>query len=268
MTDHIRPKKSLGQNFLKDPYYIRKIVDASQISADDRVLEIGPGLGHLTRELASRSKTVVALELDDRLVPVLREEFAGNQNVKIVHADALAYPYDALPGIWKVVANLPYYISTPVLQRLIASRTKFTSLTLLLQKEVAQRIAAPPGGKEYGYLSVFVQLYAEPRIDLTVPAGAFTPKPEVDSAVVTLRVREKPAVSVKSEEFLVRVVKAVFSQRRKKLGNTVRQLGISKEQAEQCLLSSGIDPGRRAETLSVVEFGRLTDNLQDSMPED
>lgn len=261
MLNHIRPKKSLGQNFLKDPHYIRKIIDAAQVSADDQVLEIGPGLGHLTRELAARAKAVLALELDERLVPVLREEFTGRPNIEIVHADALEYPYDSLQGTWKVVANLPYYISTPIIQRLIASRSKFTSLTLMLQKEVAERIAAPPGGKEYGYLSVVVQFHTMPRIEFMVPAGAFTPTPDVDSAVVTLRAREQAAVSVRSEEFLVRVVKAAFSQRRKKLGNTIRQLGLSKERTELCLQRAGIDPGRRAETLSVEEFGRLADIL-------
>ena len=261
MTNHIRPKKSLGQNFLKDPHYIRRIVDAAQVSTDDQVLEIGPGLGHLTRELAARAKTVLALELDERLIPILREEFKERTNIEFVHADALEYPYDSLHGTWKVVANLPYYISTPIIQRLIAARSKFISLTLMLQKEVAERIAAPPGGKEYGYISVVVQFHTMPRIEFMVPAGAFTPMPDVDSVVVTLRAREQTAVSVRSEEFFVRVIKAAFSQRRKKLSNTIRQLGLSKERTEHCLQSAGIDPGRRAETVSVEEFGRLADLL-------
>jgi 16S rRNA (adenine1518-N6/adenine1519-N6)-dimethyltransferase len=260
-NQHIRPKKSLGQNFLKDPHYIRKIADAARIEANDQVLEIGPGLGHLTRELAARVKKVLALELDERLIPALQKEFAEAPHVQIVQADALAYSYDDLPGKWKIVANLPYYISTPIIQKLIESRAKFISLTLMLQKEVAERIAAPPGGKEYGYLSVLVQFYTVPRIEFIVPAGAFTPKPEVDSAVITLIVRERPAVRVKSEAFLVRVAKVAFSQRRKTLGNTIRQLNISKETVGHALKGAGIDPGRRAETLSVEEFGRLADTL-------
>src|SRR5574341_968782 len=207
MIDHIRPKKSLGQNFLKDPHYTRRI------------------------------------------------------------AEALAYSYGDLPGKWKVVANLPYYISTPVIRKLLESRPKFINITLMLQKEVAERIAASPGGKEYGYLSVFVQLYTAPRMEFTVPAGAFTPVPKVDSAVITLVVRDLPAVIVQSEEFLIRVVQAAFSQRRKTLSNTMRQMGISKEWAEHSIQSAGIDPGRRAETLSVEEFGRLADALYPEVPQ-
>jgi 16S rRNA (adenine1518-N6/adenine1519-N6)-dimethyltransferase len=267
MINHIHPKKSLGQNFLKDPHYIKKIADAARITSEDQVLEIGPGLGHLTRELAARAKKVLALELDDRLIPVLRNEFSASPAVEIVQADALAYPYDLLQGKWTVVANLPYYISTPIIQKLIEARAKFISLTLMLQKEVAERITALPGRKEYGYLSVLVQFYTVPRIEFMVPAGAFTPKPAVDSAVITLAVREQPAVSVISEAFLVRVVKAAFSQRRKTLGNTIRQLGISKERAGHALQRAGIAPGRRAETLSVEEFGRLADVLYPEVPQ-
>ncbi len=267
MINHIHPKKSLGQNFLKDPHYIRKIADAARVSSGDRVLEIGPGLGHLTRELAARATRVLALELDERLVPVLKKEFAEMSGVEIVRADALAYPYGSLPEKWKVVANLPYYISTAIIQRLIEFRATFFSLTLMLQKEVAERIAAPPGGKEYGFLSVFVQFYTEPRIEFMVPAGAFIPKPEVDSAVITLTVRKRPAVTVKSEDFLVRVVKTAFSHRRKTLGNTMKLLGISKEGAGRAFEAAEIDPVRRAETLSVEEFGRLADSLHPELHE-
>lgn len=261
MNNTIRPKKSLGQNFLKDPYYLKRVVDAAMILPGDQVIEIGAGLGHLTRELVARAGRVAAIELDERLVAHLKKEFAGAQNLDILHEDALELPYETLPGFWKVVANLPYYISTPIVQKLIASRAKFTGLTLMLQKEVAERIAAPPGGKEYGYLSVLVQLYTEPRLAFIVPAGAFTPKPEVDSAVLTFRVFDRPAVSVKSEDFLIRVVKAAFSQRRKTLANAIKQLGLSREQAENAFKMAGIDPSRRAETLSVEEFGRLADSL-------
>lgn len=258
---HLRAKKSLGQNFLKDPHYLAKIADAARIGPEDQVLEIGPGLGHLTRELAGRAGRLLAIELDDRLLPGLRKEFSGAPNVLIVHADALAYPYEQLSGAWKVVANLPYYLSTPIIRTLIDHRDKLISLTLMLQKEVAERVTASPGGKEYGFLSVLVQRYAEAHIRFPVPAGAFTPRPEVDSAVVTLTLRERPADAVRSEEFLMRVVKAAFSQRRKTLRNALKQLGISPQTMEAVHATTGIDPGRRAETLSIHDFCVLADFL-------
>ncbi|HUJ19118.1 MAG TPA: 16S rRNA (adenine(1518)-N(6)/adenine(1519)-N(6))-dimethyltransferase RsmA [Nitrospirota bacterium] len=261
MTTHIRAKKSLGQNFLRDPHYLGKIVSAAHVGPEDGIIEIGPGLGHLTRELAAIARKVVALELDERLVPGLRQEFRDAPHVEIVQADALEFGYESLPGRWKVVANLPYYISTALIQQMLANRMKFTSLTLMLQKEVAERIAAPPGGKEYGFLSVLVQLYAEPRIEFLVPPGAFTPKPDVDSAVITLAVRDRPAAAVRDEAFLVRVIKAAFSQRRKTLRNALKPLGIPVEKMDRVIEKTGIDLGRRAETLTVVEFGRLADFL-------
>jgi len=255
-----RPKKSLGQHFLKDPAYLRKIADAAQIGPRDRVLEIGPGLGHLTRTLASRAERVLALELDDMLIPVLRKEFADAPNVEIVHADALTFDYESLESGWKVVANLPYYISTPIIQRLLACHTTFTLFTLMLQKEVAERIAAPPGGREYGYISVLVQFHLKPMVVFTVPPGAFSPPPKVDSAVITLKALDTPN-RVLSEDVLIRLIKAAFSQRRKTLRNSLKQLSIPQEKMASILISTGIDPGRRAETLSVEEFCRLADYL-------
>jgi 16S rRNA (adenine1518-N6/adenine1519-N6)-dimethyltransferase len=261
MINNIRPKKSLGQNFLKDPHYLNRIADAAQIGSEDQVLEIGPGLGHLTRVLAERAGKVLAVELDERLMPLLQCEFSAQHHVELIHADALEYPYDALPGRWKVVANLPYYISTPIIQMLLNNREKFISLTLLLQKEVAERIAASPGGKEYGYLSVLVQYHTMPKIAFMVPAGAFTPVPDVDSAVITLTIREQPAVLVRDEEFFIRMIKAAFSQRRKTLRNALKQLEIPRDKMDAVLSCTGIDLGRRAETLTVEEFGRLADTL-------
>ncbi len=262
MNESIRAKKSLGQNFLKDPHYLNRIVDAARVGPDDQVLEIGPGLGHLTAVLAQRAGKVLAVEVDDRLIPHLQKEFEGLKNVELVHADALEYDYRALDGHWKVVANLPYYISTPIIQKLIEHRKKFVSFTLMLQKEVAERIAAPPGGKEYGYLSVLVQFYTVPRIVFKVPPGAFTPRPEVDSIVITLAVREQPAVQVRDERFFMRVVKAAFSQRRKTLRNALKQLEVPAERMAAVQEGTGIDLGRRAETLSVEEFGKLADFLR------
>ena len=261
MINSIRAKKSLGQNFLKDAYYLGKIAEAARVGPEDQVLEIGPGLGHLTQILTQRARKVLAIEVDDRLIPQLHNAFRAALNFELIHADALEYDYQSLNGRWKVVANLPYYISTPIIQRLIACRSQFSSLTLMLQKEVAERIAASPGGKEYGYISVLVQLYTEPRIEFMVPPGAFAPRPEVDSAVVTLAIRDRPAVSVKDEQFLIRVVKAAFSQRRKTLRNALKQLDVPGEKMGLVQGAIGIDLGRRAETLSVEEFGRLADFL-------
>lgn len=265
--EQIRPKKSLGQHFLKDPYYLKKITDSARIGPDDQVLEIGPGLGHLTRELAAGAKRVIAIEFDKRLIARLREKFSENAKIEIVHADALEYQYDALPGKWKVVANLPYYISSPIVRKLLQFRDKFTTLSLMLQREVAERIASPPGSKEYGFLSVLVQFYTEPKIEFMVPASAFTPAPEVDSAVITLTVRKNSRLQVKSEDFLMRVVKASFSQRRKTLRNALKQLAVPRESMEKALAATGIDLGRRAETLSIEDFGALADFLYEQYAE-
>jgi 16S rRNA (adenine1518-N6/adenine1519-N6)-dimethyltransferase len=257
----IRPKKSLGQNFLTDLHFLQKIVDSAQVSDQDLVVEIGPGMGHLTRELATRARKLIVIELDDRLIPRLRDEFGSLPNVEIIHSDALQYDYGSLPERGKVVANLPYYISTPLIQRLIAHRDRFSTLTLMLQREVAERIAAEPGGKEYGYLSVLVQYFAVPRLEFTVPAAAFTPRPKVDSAVLTMVMRDHPEHVVADEALFLRVIKAAFSQRRKTLRNSLSQLGYPREIMDAVSARTGIDLGRRAETLSVVEFGILADFL-------
>jgi 16S rRNA (adenine1518-N6/adenine1519-N6)-dimethyltransferase len=261
MDNTIRAKKSLGQNFLRDPYYLKRIADAAHIGPSDQVLEIGPGLGHLSRVLTERAAKVLAIEVDDRLIPHLQEEFSTARNFELVHADALEYDFAALTGRWKVVANLPYYISTPIIQKLIRHRRTFISLTLMLQKEVAERIASPPGSKDYGYLSVLVQYFTVPRIEFKVPPGSFTPQPEVDSMVITLFLREQPAVLVRDEAYFIRVIKAAFSQRRKTLRNALKPLEVPKEKTDAVMMNTGIDLGRRAETLTVQEFGQLADFL-------
>lgn len=261
-SDFIRPKKSLGQNFLKDPHYLSKIIDAARIGPEDQVVEIGPGLGHLTRLLARKAKRLIAIELDDRLIAPLRLEFEARRDVEIVQADALQYPFAGLPGRWKAVANLPYYISTPLIQKLIEARSVLATMTIMIQREVAERIAADPGGKDYGYLSVLVQLYAEPRIEFNVPPGAFTPKPEVDSTVVTLITRQRPLVESGDPAFLIQVVKAAFAQRRKTLRNALSAIASTREALDRAASSSGIDLRRRGETLSVQEFGRLAEELR------
>lgn len=257
----VRPKKSLGQNFLTDPHYVRRIAEAAAITRDDQVLEIGPGLGHLTTALAAHAGKVLAVELDDRVLPILQKQFAGDQHVEIRRGDAMLFPYETLAGSWKVVANLPYYISTPLIQRLLANRERFTSFTMMVQKEVAERIAASPGGRDYGYFSVLVQFYTVPRIAFTVPSGAFTPRPKVDSAVLSLAVRERPAIDVADKDFYFRVVKAAFSQRRKTLRNSLAQLGLDANILTNAERASGILLSRRAETLSVEDFGLLAKYL-------
>lgn len=264
---HIPAKKSLGQNFLTDPHYLLKIVDAAHLGSDDQVLEIGPGRGHLTRELCSRVGKLLIIELDHRLIPVLRNQFGGDPRIQIVHGDALAFDFGALQGQWKVVANLPYYIATPLIERLLRNRRRFLSLTVMLQREVAERLAAAPGGKEYGYLSVLVQYHADVRIDLRVPAGAFTPRPKVDSAVATLSFPAEPRHAVQDETFLFRVVSAAFGQRRKTLRNSLGALGLSRNQVETAAASAGIDLVRRPETLTVAEFCALADALADQVQE-
>jgi 16S rRNA (adenine1518-N6/adenine1519-N6)-dimethyltransferase len=259
----IPPKKSLGQNFLVDPHAAAMILDAAGLTKDDTVVEIGPGHGVLTGGLAERAGKVIAVELDGRLIAKLRRELAGRGNLEIVHADALKYPFDRLPGRVKVVANLPYYISTPIITKLVSARSNISLMVLMLQKEVAERISAPPGGKVYGYLSVMVQLHCEAETLFTVPASSFDPAPKVESAVLRLAVREAPAAKCRDYRLFERVVSAAFSQRRKTLANSLRSSGLFSPEGIARLKGSGIDPTRRAETLSVSEYAALTDFLAD-----
>jgi 16S rRNA (adenine1518-N6/adenine1519-N6)-dimethyltransferase len=266
MTDTpLRAKKSLGQNFLHDAHYLAKIVEAARLEPDDLVVEIGPGLADLTREIARRVKRLVVIEIDDRLITLLRAEFSSAPSVEVVHADALDYDYTALPGRWKVVANLPYYISTAIIQRLIACRGTFSTLTVMLQREVAERITAAPGGKEYGYLSVLVQYRTVARVAFLVPPGAFTPRPKVDSAVVTLQVLDQPAVPVANEQLFVQVIKTAFGQRRKTLRNALASLGMKRDALAAVQQVSGIDLGRRAETLDIAAFAALTEAIREQL---
>ena len=258
----IPPKKSLGQNFLVDKSVVSRIIEAAGVGPEDFVVEIGPGTGVMTRELAKKAGRVLAIELDERLIRDLREEFAYSDNVEILHEDALKFDFKSLGEKAKVIANLPYYISTPMVSRLIAARENVSQMVLMLQKEVAERITAPPGGKEYGYLSVMVQLYVEARTLFTVPPGAFLPVPKVESAVVLLRVLDEPAVACRDYTLFEKVVSAAFSQRRKTLRNTLKASRlVPPESIETAGEKAGIDLTRRGETLSLAEFARLTDNL-------
>jgi 16S rRNA (adenine1518-N6/adenine1519-N6)-dimethyltransferase len=250
-------KKSLGQNFLFDPAILGRIIEAASIGPDDTIVEIGPGPGRLTTLLSKVAKKVVAIELDSDLYIKLQDELAGRENVELVLGDALKYRYDDL-GSFKVVANIPYYITTPIIFSLIAARGNLVSMTLTIQKEVAQRIVANPGTKDYGVLSLAVQYHADPEIKFIIPAGAFRPVPKVDSAVIHMHIRKKPKVIVADEALLFKIIRAGFSQRRKTLSNALKPL---MPDIKDVLIDTGIDPGRRGETLSMDEFAILADNI-------
>ncbi|MEW5746768.1 MAG: 16S rRNA (adenine(1518)-N(6)/adenine(1519)-N(6))-dimethyltransferase RsmA [Nitrospirota bacterium] len=255
-------KKHLGQNFLFDPAILTKIVEAADIAADDTVVEIGPGHGSLTRLLAQRARRVVAIELDPDLYQKLSEDPQLPEAVTLVFGDALTYAYEEL-GPFKVVANIPYYITTPIIFRLLEAKEQLVSMTLTIQKEVAERIVAGPNTKDYGVLSLGVQFYADPRIAFIIPRSAFRPAPKVDSAVIHMTIRKTPRVRVRDERLFFRTVKTAFSQRRKTLSNALKPLA---KDVRDVLIEAGIDPARRAETLSIEEFAKLADLLADRAP--
>ncbi len=250
-------KKHLGQNFLFDAEILGSIVSAACLSPEDTVVEIGPGPGRLTRLLADRAKKLIAIELDPDLFERLRGDFIAYANVEIMQGDALQFPFETI-GPFKVVANIPYYITTPIIFRLLQARPLLQSMTLTIQKEVARRIVARPGGKDYGVLSIGTQFHAEPELTRIIPKEAFRPVPKVDSAVVHMTIRPAPAVAVSDERLFFRIVKTAFSQRRKTLANSLKSLH---QDIREILVSAGIDPGRRPETLSLAEFALLTDIL-------
>ncbi|HMK43959.1 MAG TPA: 16S rRNA (adenine(1518)-N(6)/adenine(1519)-N(6))-dimethyltransferase RsmA [Dissulfurispiraceae bacterium] len=253
----LKPKKALGQNYLFNPILLTRILDAAEITREDLIVEIGPGPGRMTESLAQRAQQVIAIELDAELYARLRQELAGYFNLELVHMDALDYPFESLPP-FKVVANIPYYITTPIIFRLLEARTRLRSMTLTIQKEVAERIVAPPGGKDYGVLSLAVQYRAVPSLCFTVAREEFRPVPKVDSAVLRMDMRVKPPVEVSDEKMLFRVIKTAFAQRRKTLSNALKPLV---PESRDILLKAGIDPQRRAETLSIEDFARIANLL-------
>jgi 16S rRNA (adenine1518-N6/adenine1519-N6)-dimethyltransferase len=265
-------KKSLGQNFLIDTNILKKIVSFANLNEHSGAIEIGPGIGALTEQLARTSKKVVAFEIDQRLLPILKDTLSPYSNVTIIHKDVLeANVQEVMDEEFKgigdvmVVANLPYYVTTPIIMKLLEERLSIRGIVCMLQKEVADRISARPGTKDYGSLSIAVQYYTEAETVMIVPKTVFVPQPNVDSAVIRLTRREHPAVTVKDERFFFQVTKASFAQRRKTLlNNLTSQLPDGKQKKEEILTAlsqSGIDPSRRGETLSLEEFGRLADEL-------
>ncbi len=261
--------KSLGQNFLLDNSVITSMADAAEITGDDLVIEIGPGIGVLTYEIAKRAGRVVAVELDKSLIPVLKYTLAEYNNVEIINDDVLKVDLKKIieeknpeaPRNVKVLGNLPYYITTPIITDLLENGVPTESITIMMQKEVAERIVANPGSKTFGALSVAVQFYCEVERVVEVPRDSFFPAPKVDSEVLKLRVLEKPTVDVNDKERFFALVKAGFGQRRKTLSNSLLSTGIEKEKILAALKCAGIDPMRRAETLSLKEFADLSNHL-------
>ena len=259
-------KKGLGQNFLTSQNVLEEIVDSAEI--DSGVIEVGPGFGVLTSELAKNSDKVVTIEIDERLIDVLEYTLADYDNVKIVNADILKLDLHKLIqeefGNEKVsiAANLPYYITTPIITKLLEEKLPLKNIVVMVQKEVALRMAAKPSSKDYGAITVLCQYYTEPSVVTNVPASLFVPPPKVDSAVLRLKIRENPAVHVTDEKMFFRVVKAAFSQRRKTLLNCLcSNFSFPKEEISTLLEGVGITPSRRGETLSLQEFADISDAI-------
>jgi 16S rRNA (adenine1518-N6/adenine1519-N6)-dimethyltransferase len=251
------PKKHLGQNFLYDPLILTRIITAADLTGEDTVVEIGPGPGRMTRMLAERAKRLIAIELDHDLYERLRGDFIAYRNVEIVHGDVLRFPFGDLDP-FKVVSNIPYYITTPIIFRLLDAKKSLISMTLTIQKEVAERIVAGPGSRDYGVLSIGTQFYAEPELKFIIPKEAFRPVPKVDSALIHMKIRREPAVAVLDTAMFFRVVKTAFSQRRKTLANSLHTLS---QNIRDVLRDADIEPQRRPETLSLGEFARISDAL-------
>ena len=263
-------QKKFGQNFLIDPRVLEKIIKAAEITEDDCVLEIGPGIGTMTQHLASAAKKVIAVEIDRALIPILQDTLSGWDNVRIINEDVMKVDLAKLAEEenggkpLKVVANLPYYITTPIIMGLFENHVPLKSITVMVQKEVADRMQVGPGTKDYGALSLAVQYYAKPYIVANVPPNCFMPRPKVGSAVIRLERYEEPPVKVKDEKLMFRIIRASFNQRRKTLANGLKnsaELDFTKEEIAAAIAGIGKDPGVRGETLTLEEFARLADEL-------
>ncbi|MBR5666336.1 MAG: 16S rRNA (adenine(1518)-N(6)/adenine(1519)-N(6))-dimethyltransferase RsmA [Lachnospiraceae bacterium] len=269
---HFNFQKKFGQNFLIDGHVIEKIIAAAGIGKDDVVLEIGPGIGTLTQRLCEAAGDVVAVEIDRNLIPILTGDTCKDyKNLRIVSGDimktdipALLAPYGDRPV--KVVANLPYYITTPILMKLLEDRLPIESITVMVQKEVAERMETGPGTKDYGALSLAVQYYSEPYLAANVPANCFMPRPNVGSAVIRLTVHDTPPVSVKDERKMFALIRASFNQRRKTLVNGIgnaAELSYTKEQVAEALEKLGMPATIRGEALTLADFAALSDALEE-----
>lgn len=260
-----RPKKHLGQHFLQDPGIISKIIQTADVNKEDVIVEIGPGRGALTFRLAEMASEVIAIEIDHSIVESLNERAVSYPNLSIVEADALRFHYHEIGTRFKVVANLPYYISTPILFRLIELSDMVTSMTIMLQKEVAKRVVAAPNSKDYGILSIAVQFYAVPEIAFNISRKSFYPEPKVDSSVLKIVPRERVAVDVRNEGLFWGLIKSAFYYRRKTLLNSLSLSGHSKEIIKNVLEFAGIDQNKRPEQVSMEEWGKIADTLMEFM---
>jgi len=261
--------KGLGQNFLIDDNILDKIVEGADITENDVVIEVGPGIGTLTQHIAETAKKVVAIEIDDRLIPILKETLGEYDNIEVVHGDVLKVDLKTLIKEHfgdqkpKVVANLPYYVTTPIIMRFLEESIPVSDLVVMIQKEVADRMVSESNCKAYGALSVAVQYYCKPMVVTKVPPSVFIPQPKVESTVIRLQVREEPAVTVENTKIFFNTVKSGFGKRRKTLLNALSSgnLGLGKEQVKEALEQAGIDPKRRAESLDIEEFAVLANAL-------
>ena len=263
-------KKKFGQNFLIDPHVLDKIVDAAQITKDDFVLEIGPGIGTLTQYLCENARQVLAVEIDDKLIPILKETLQPYDNVEVLHGDILKQDIQQIADTYndgkpiKVVANLPYYITTPIIMELFESHVPLANVTVMVQKEVADRMKAEPGTKDYGALSLAVQYYAKPYIAAFVPPNCFMPRPNVGSAVIRLDCLARVPVEVHNEKLMFRLIRASFNQRRKTLVNGLKNssdLNYTKEQIEAAITAIGQPLTIRGEALTLEQFAQLANEL-------
>lgn len=265
-------QKKFGQNFLIDPHVLDKIIRAADITEEDVVIEIGPGIGCVTQALLEHAGKVISIEIDDQLIPILTEQFGSEPNFKLIHKDVLKVDLKALieeesPNKRvKVVANLPYYITTPIIMTLLENELPIESITVMVQKEVADRLSSKPGTKQYGAISVAVNYYSSPYLVANVPRNCFMPRPNVDSAVIKLSVYENPPVAAKNVKQMFRIIKAAFLLRRKTLLNTLAahgELGLDKDTLKELLEESGVGAQTRGETLSIEEFARLSDFIDE-----
>ncbi len=257
---NLKANKKLGQNFLINEEIIDEIVSKSDVTKDDTVIEIGPGLGSLTAKLAENAKKVIAIELDENMIKVLNDRFILYNNVEIIHGDVLKIDLKSIikeNESVKVVANLPYYITTPIVMKLLEERLPLESITVMVQKEVGERFCSLPGGKEYGAITVSINYYASPEIMIDVPKENFNPIPEVDSCVVKLDLKKKH-IDIKDEKMFFRIIKIAFSQRRKNLANSLMGIGKSKDEVKNMLEQLGIDSNLRAENLSLQDFANIS----------
>lgn len=267
---HFNFQKKFGQNFLIDPHVLDKIIGAAGITKDDMVLEIGPGIGTMTQYLSCAARQVVAVEIDKNLIPILEDTLQGFDNVEVINEDVLKLDLaklaqeknDGKP--LKVVANLPYYITTPIIMGLFENQVPVSSITVMVQKEVADRMQAGPGTKDYGALSLAVQYYASPYIAANVPPNCFMPRPKVGSAVINLTSYQEPPIQVEDEKLMFRIIRASFNQRRKTLANGMKnspELDYTKEQIEGAIMSTGQKVNVRGEALTLEEFAQIANYL-------